>query len=226
VVVSVAILNRELYSIPEAARLLQIPPSTLQWWLEGRGDQYAPVIRDQATGSTAVTWGEFVEARYLRQYRRAHGVPLWRLRDFIGQLRDEYQVPYPLAHFTPFVGEGQRLVLRLQEDLDLPKSLWAFVSVPSGEVMLTGPAEQFLDRVEFAKDGDRWAERLRPLGRRSPIVIDPERSSGIPTVSGIRTEVLAELVAAGELTEDVAADFGIPAKLVKAAVAFEWRDTG
>jgi uncharacterized protein (DUF433 family) len=78
----------------------------------------------------------------------------------------------------------------------------------------------------FAEDGEQWAERIHPMGRRSPIVIDPERSSGIPTVRGIRTEVLAELISAGELPTDVAEDFGLPVKLVRAAVAYEWRDTG
>jgi uncharacterized protein (DUF433 family) len=221
----VTILDRELYTTSEAARLLQVAPSTLQWWLDGRG-QYPPVIRERATGSSIVTWGEFVEAKYLREYRRTERVPLWRLRGFIDRLRQDFQVPYPLAHFTPFVGEGRRLVIRAQEDVKLPARLWTFIAVPSGEVMLAGPANEFLTRVEFAKEGSREAERIRPLGRKSPIVIDPERSSGIPTVRGIRTEAIAELVAAGELPEDIAEDFNLPVKLVKAAVAYEWREAG
>lgn len=226
---SISVLERTLYSMTEAARLLDVAPSTLPWWLEGRGEgprtrAYAPVIRERPTGSNTVTWGEFVEAGYLRAYRREHGVPLWRLRAFIEQLRQDFQVPYPLAHFTPFVGEGRRLVLKRQDELNLPVALWAFISVPSGEVMLTGPAEQFLSRVEFATDGPQWAERVRPLGRGTPVVIDPRRSSGIPTIRGVRTEALAELIAAGELADDVAEDFGLPVNLVKAAVAYEWRD--
>src|SRR5690606_39664564 len=62
----VAVLDREMFTIGEAARLLRMPPSTLRWWLEGgtrRGKLYPPVIRREPTGSTTVTWGEFVEAR-------------------------------------------------------------------------------------------------------------------------------------------------------------------
>jgi hypothetical protein len=38
-------LDRELYAVGEAARLLRVPQSTLRWWLEGRavrGKQYLP----------------------------------------------------------------------------------------------------------------------------------------------------------------------------------------
>jgi hypothetical protein len=53
-------LDRELYPVGEAARLLRVPQSTLRWWLEGRtvrSKQYPPVIREEATGSGLVTWG-------------------------------------------------------------------------------------------------------------------------------------------------------------------------
>jgi hypothetical protein len=75
------VLEREFYPVREAARLLKVPESTLRWWLEGRR-QYPPVLREAATGSAVVTWGEFVEAGYLRAYRKKD-VPLPELRLFI-----------------------------------------------------------------------------------------------------------------------------------------------
>lgn len=222
------VLHRELYSVAEAADLLGVAVTTLRWWLEGgkrQGRLYEPVIRESATGSTTVTWGEFVEAGYLREYRRVHHVPLQQVRAFIDALRNAHQIPYPLAHFKPFVGEGQHLMLQLQQDLELPVELWAVVSVPGGQALLTAPAESFLSRVDFSPEGDQWAERLFPAGRKSLVVIDPQRSSGIPTIKGIRTEALAELVDAGEPAEAVADMFGVPVNLVKAAVSFEWQKT-
>ncbi|MGH8910680.1 MAG: DUF433 domain-containing protein, partial [Egibacteraceae bacterium] len=77
---SVAVLERELYTVGEAARLLRMPVSTLKWWLEGRPSEgRPPVLRPEPTGSNAVTWGEYVEAGYLREYRRRQ-VPLQHLR--------------------------------------------------------------------------------------------------------------------------------------------------
>ena len=76
------ILDRELYTETEAARLLRLAPSTLHWWLEGgerRGRAYRPVLRVEPTGSRLISWAEFVEAGLLRQDRRVHQVPLPQL---------------------------------------------------------------------------------------------------------------------------------------------------
>ena len=58
------------------------------------------MIRDVPTGDDIVTWGEFVELGYLREYRR-WGVPLQRLRPMIEELRREFATPYPLATARP-----------------------------------------------------------------------------------------------------------------------------
>ena len=60
------------------------------------------------------------------------------------------------------------------------------------------------------------------MGKESPVVIDPHRSFGAPSIRGIRTEALAELIDAGEPPEGVAEDFDLPVELVKATVAYEW----
>jgi hypothetical protein len=72
------VLEREMYTEAEAARLLRVPQSTLHYWLEGgqrRGKTYCPVIRIEPNGSRAVSWAEFVEAGlapFLPQRSRAH----------------------------------------------------------------------------------------------------------------------------------------------------------
>lgn len=222
----VSVLDIELYAVSEAARLLGVPASTLKWWLEGReagddGAGYAPVIRVEPTGSTAVTWGEFVEAGYLREYRRRHRVSLQHLRQVIDALRSEFGVPYPLAHFMPFVGPNRQLVLELEQQLDVPAAL-RMVAVVDGQQMLTPAAESFLERVEFAEDDPQWAERLYPVGKASPVIIDPGYNFGAPTVDGISTEVLAELVDAGEPIEDVARDYDLAPERLRHALAYEW----
>jgi uncharacterized protein (DUF433 family) len=218
------VLGRRVLSVREAARQLRMPPTTLIHWLEGgerQGRRYDPVLRVEPTGSRDMTWGEMVEARYLRAYRQK-SVPMQQLRPFISRLRDEFGVPYPLAHFRPFIGDGRRLLLEVQESVKLPGTLSAVYEVKSGQIILDPRAAEFLDRVEFAEDGDRSAERIYPAGRESPVVMDPRISSASPAVHGIRTEILAELADADVPVEDIAADFGLPLSVVKAAVAYEW----
>jgi uncharacterized protein (DUF433 family) len=217
-------LDRELYAVGEAARLLRVPQSTLRWWLEGRavrGKQYPPVIREEATGSGLVTWGEFVEAGYLKEYR-SRSVPLPELRRFIDELRGELHVRYPLAHLQPYVSAHRRLVLELQKTAGLPPEFGLVLEVTSGQLLLGRAAESFIEHVEFSEEGDNSAVRVFPVGKESPVVVDPHRSFGAPSIRGIRTEALAELIDAGEPPEGVAEDFDLPVELVKAAVAYEW----
>jgi hypothetical protein len=136
--VSPTALDRELYDEALAAEVLGVPRATLHYWLEGgerRSKTYAPILRPSATGAHTVTWGEFVEARYLREYRRTLGAPMPSLRAFIEHLRDELGVPYPLAHARPWVGPGRHLFISAQEQAGLPADLWACGLVPqSSEV--------------------------------------------------------------------------------------------
>jgi uncharacterized protein (DUF433 family) len=212
----------------EAARQLQIPASTLWHWLEGGnrgGTWYEPVLRTEPTGQKDVTWGEMVEARYLRAYRREHSVSMQRLRPFIARLREELGVPYPLAHFKPYVDTGRRLLLAAQQEAGLPEELRAVWEVTTGQLVLTAAVEEFLARVDFAEAGEREAQRIYPAGRQSPVVIDPLVASGAASVRGVRTEAIAELVEAEVPVKEVAADFGLPLSLVKAAVSYEWSST-
>jgi hypothetical protein len=67
---STTVLEREMSSEAEAARLLRVPQSTLHWWLDGgiyRNRSYRPVIRTEPTSGRSVTWAEFVEAGLLRE---------------------------------------------------------------------------------------------------------------------------------------------------------------
>ncbi len=77
-----SILERPVYGVYEAAGLLGLRSDRARSWLDGyerSGVRYPPVIREEHTGEDLVTWGEFVELGYLREYRRK-GVPLQQLR--------------------------------------------------------------------------------------------------------------------------------------------------
>src|SRR6266700_3009510 len=86
-VAAVQLLDRRVMTVREAARQLRIPETTLIHWIEGEqrgGTFYPPVLREEPTGQATVTWGEVVEARYLRAYR-TRNVPMQKLRPFIAE---------------------------------------------------------------------------------------------------------------------------------------------
>ncbi len=220
---TVSMLERPVYGTSQAARLLDLPPDTVRRWVDGytrAGIAYPPVIRDESTGDELLTWGEFVEVGYLREYRRRR-VSLQYLRPVIGTLRRRLGVRYPLAHARPFVADRQ-LVLAVQESVGLVPELRMITVGDDEQLMLTPPAAAFFEKVEFDHGPRGAAERLFPFGRGARVVLDPDRSFGAPTVGhGVRTDILAELVAAGESSMSIAVAYEVPVADVRAAVAYE-----
>lgn len=214
------VLEREMYTEAAAARLLRVAPATLHYWLEGRtrgAKTYKPVIRVDATGSNRVTWAEFVESGLLRQYRRAHNVPMVELRAFIASLRDRLGVPYPLAHARPFVS-GNKLVLEAQSQARLGAE-FALVAEVGGQYILTPPAQEFYERVTWEGDiAARWRPAADP---NSPVIMDPNVRFGAPSVGGISTSILREQDLAGEDETGLAQTFGLTLAQVRWALAYE-----
>jgi len=217
---NLSILERPVYGIVEAAGLLGLRPDRTRAWLDGyerSGTSYPPVVRPQATGSEVVTWGEFVELGYLREYRRK-GVSLQRLRPVIDELRRELGTPYPLATAQPFL-YGKELVLELQERHDVPRAI-AIVIRSGQQIMLTDSADRFFRKVEFDPHGDGAAKKIHPAGRASPVVIDPLVRFGNPSVDGASTERLWELFDAGETLAEISSNCDLPTDRVSAAIAY------
>jgi uncharacterized protein (DUF433 family) len=221
----VELLDRPVYGMSQAARLLGLRTDGLRHWIDGyerRGKVYAPVIRERSTGVDIVTWGEFIEAGYLREYR-AKQVTLQYLRPVIGFLRERLQVQYPLATLKPYKS-GRELALEAQEFVGLDPALSIVILGRDGTLMPSDSTIAFLDKVEFNGASD-VAERLFPLGRAKPIVLDPTRSFGEPTIptAGVRTEIIAELVGAGEDPGRIAEIYSISVADVEQVVDFEHR---
>ena len=207
-----------MFSEAEAARLLRVPQSTLHWWLDGGTRTYRPVIRLQPTGQRSVTWAEFVEAGLLREYRRTHGVGLAELRQFMDRLREEYGVPFPLAHYRPFVGPGRQLLLELQEQTHLDAD-YCLVTVANGQLVLTPAVQSFVERVEWADDvAVGWRPHDDPA---SPVRMSPSVRFGRPAIRGVSTEVLWEQVEAGSSADEVAESFDLRPADVRWAYGYE-----
>jgi uncharacterized protein (DUF433 family) len=218
---SVSILERPVYGVAEAAGLLGLRSDRARAWLDGyarEGVRYPPVIRTEHTGDEIVTWGEFVELGYLREYRRK-GVPLQRLRPVIEELRRELDTPYPLATAKPYVYDKE-LVLRLQEKADLPAAI-AIVIRSGQEILMAPETNRFFKKVEFETGDGGAALRLSPAGTASPVVIDPLIRFGRPAVRGVATERLWELHDAGESLEEIADGYDLDLDAVRAAVSYE-----
>lgn len=216
---STATLERELYSEPEAARLLGLPPSTLHYWLQGgirHGATYPPIIRPEPVERRWVTWAEFVEAGWLSAYRRGKKVPMQELRIFIVALREEFGVPYPLATSRPLVS-GRQLVLDAQVFAGLGPD-YRLVLPVENQLMLSYAGATFLERVIW--EGD-IAVGWKPHELQSAVTIRPDVRFGRPAVAGVSTLSLFELSEEGASADEIATDFQLSRSDVRWALAYE-----
>ena len=224
-VADVSYLEVPVMAPGEAGRQLGIPAATLKHWLDGHhvGSRfYPPVLRPEPSPAADVTWGEMVEADYLRAYR-SKGVSLQRLRPFIADCRERFGLRYPLAHLRPFT-DGRHLLLEAQTEAGLTGELRVIYELATGQLELHPRVVTFLERVD--RGGDATADvalALMPDGPESPVRQEPGVSSGASAVGGVRTEILREQYEVGEDTRDIAEMFGLDVHDVLAALRHEER---
>lgn len=221
-------LDKPVYQMNEAARLLRLPDKTLRRWIDGdrRFDKVIePLIRPESTGDTDVTWGEFVEAGLLREFRH-RSLPIERLRPLIAGLRERLGEPYPLAIARPLFAGGKEMLWEEQVARETPDSMLLVVrgGPEDGYQLVLGEiARDYVSRVEFEPPETGVAAKWYPATTRR-IVLDPRVSFGLPTINGVRTETLAELRNAGEPDTEIAriySDLGISVDDVRSASEFE-----
>jgi uncharacterized protein (DUF433 family) len=227
------LLSRPTYGLNQVDRLLRLPAGTARRWIDGydrSGKHYDPVVREQTTGHPIATWGEFVEARLLAEYRDA-GVPMLHMRPVIEALREELDTLYPLASARTWLRpQGRELVREVQERVGLEQRL-SLVVVRTGQHVAewSDEAEGFRDSLEWTDDSDdAQPARLRPESDLRDVLIDPLRGFGEPVVRGVRTEIIAELFAAGDSPTMIADTYELDRDLVDEAVRYELkrRDMG
>ena len=224
------LLDKPIYQVNEAARLLGLPHKTLRRWLDGdrRFDQLIePLIREAPTGSWNLTWGEFIEAGFLSGFRYKQ-LPMERLRPLIRDLRRTLGAKYPLAEARPLYSDGRELLWEQQAKHDLDGDLLPVVKGQASDgyqLVLSDVAKTFVDRVEFEPDEDGVVARWLPMGRTArKISLDPLVAFGLPAIAGVRTETIAELADAGESIasiHDVYGSLGLTAEDIGEAIAFE-----
>jgi len=218
------LLDRPTYSIQDLDGLLILPRGTARRWIDGyerAGRRHPPVVRPHSSGDETVTWGEFVEARLLAEFRRG-GALMVHMHRAVERLREEMNTLYPLAHARPFLDvEGRELVLRVQKAVHLPRS-YQLVVIRNDQLVLTDETAGFRDSSGYGEKS-RIVERIHPQPDLRLVVFDPLRRSGLPVVAGrsVPTDVVAEQIRAGDSVETIAEGYGLTRDQVEAAVRYE-----
>lgn len=212
------------YTIPEASRLLGVPARTLLRWVRGYGyDHHGPETRQppvwtaqydvEDEDGVLLGFRDLIEARVVDALRRRR-ISLPYIRQCLARAAEIVGSDHPFST-TMFKSDGRRIFVEITGDGAAPE----LVDLGDRQqVFRSFVARTFLD-LDFGADAaDRWWP-----DRKRAVVIDPAYAFGQPTVAGrgLKTQVVAQAVAAEGSVERVARLYELPVKAVRDAVAFE-----
>lgn len=223
------------YSVAEAARYLDIAPSTLRQWVGGRSYQTSTGPRSAAgliTPAKAgrpllLSFNNLVEAHVLAGMRLKEGIRMPKVRDAMQHVSEKMKVARPLLS-NRFLSDGVRLFFKLieaSEDGSSNREHVVDVSDDKGQVQITEVMAAYWRRIE--RDTHGVPIRLFPVVLRdleaTPITVDPRRSFGRPVVTGtgVPTFALVERYRASETVDELAKDFRLEREKVRLALRYE-----
>jgi hypothetical protein len=209
-----------LYTLAEAARYLDVPPSTLTSWAKGYRRQppgrpavvVAPVltaIHNTSIRGPVVPFVGLAEGLVLSAIRQG-GVPLQRIRPALAQLEKEFGVQHALASKRLYTDGAEVLFDYAQNggDPDAARAARELVVVRNGQRVFSDVVEAYLRRIEFGKDGYARLIHL-PAYQVADVVVDPTRGFGQPIFArgGARLEDAIAMFRAGESFDTVAEEY-------------------
>jgi uncharacterized protein (DUF433 family)/DNA-binding transcriptional MerR regulator len=207
------------YTLGEAGRLLNVPPSTIRHWLFGYSySHHGPKTHQEALWNPQygldqeeplLGFRDLLEARIVRGLR-SHGLGMPTIRACLRLAREITDDDHPFST-RRFRTDGKRLFVESEGaliDLKLRQHVIKRIIEPS-----------FVDLDFDAEAASRWW--LNP--RKKTIVLDPARSFGQPIVdsTGVSTARLLQAVDAEGSVDRVAQLYDLKPSVVRDALAFE-----
>ena len=201
-----------LYTIPEAAHLARVSPSTVRSWLYGAEDRESLF---DALPAPMVSFLQLIEVVVAANFRKAERVSLARLRNAYLNAKHILSLDYPFA-YERLEAVGGHIVRILHTEK--PSTSYQAVDEPS-QWTLPGLLAEVKRHIRYE---DQLAARWYPVGDEVPIVIDPRVTSGIPTIQdrGVTVHAIRKRFLAGQEMAFIARDFEIDKSIVEYAVRY------
>lgn len=206
-----------LYTVAEAARVIDVPTSTFHTWLRGyvrrppgrRQVVGRPIIHAPEpvrNGEPSVSFTNLVEAYVLAAIRK-RGIPLQRIRPALERLKEEIGLEHALASRRLYTAGAEILFDYAEREGD--ENVRELVEIRHGQRVFHEVIERYLVRIEFASDD--WATRIfLPQYERARVIVDPYFQFGQPCFERGRAKIqdVLERFWAGESLEELSKEFG------------------
>ena len=217
--------TQPMYTFSEAAQLARVSTSTVRNWLRGYGGpekEIHPIFTTHDRNIAMVSFLNLIEIVIAGQFRKALHVKYQTVISAYANSKEIVDSQYPFAHarLEPL---GDRIVYFIKnQPWDLSRQAidrteqW---SLPLELPPLPNEVLQIIDQIEYLQE---LAAKWFPVGRDVPIVIDPQVSTGIPTVegTGVTIGAIHERFKAGHKIEFLARDYELEPGIVQTVIQY------
>lgn len=226
---SASLLGKGIFTVPEAARLLQVRDAKIRGWVQGyKSVQVGPLIEaeiEKKGRTTVLSFTNLMEARFIDAFVQL-GMDVRTIRAILDEARHFARHPHPFATNTVFKTDGRKIFGEVATQTgdkhlyDLKKRNWAIREVLAP--LLKG-------EVTYNESGA--AQTWQPRPKRTPnVIVDPRFAFGRPIVRGavVPTSTLLDaFIAEGDVPiehayQNVASWFRVTPEAVREAVDFEY----
>lgn len=212
--------TRPLYTLRDAAAIVDVRPSTLHSWARGysfKGLDGSQHHSDALITTTGVGRGPVVpfvglgEAYVLAAFRAA-GVPMQRIRPALTRLEREFGVAAALTS-ERLKTDGAEVLWEYKSEGGDGTVVDELVVVRNQQIVFREVVQQYLRTITYR------AGRVAIIGLPqydTAVVVDPLRNFGQPTFAsrGVRVADVVGRLRAGEPATEVARDYGLqPAEI-------------
>lgn len=218
------VLGAGVYTLPDAARLVDLPSATIRRWVDGysfkgrdggRSHSFPVLHRDfpELEGEVVLSFADLVEVLFVKAFLE-EGVSMAGIRSAAKVACEIFESKHPF-NLKRFTTDGQSIFARLQmagaeeSVLDLARRQGVFREV----------IRPYLRQIEY--DAQNVARLWHPMPG-VPVLIDPRRSFGQPIVpEGVPTRALFGAHRSGENDDAIARWYDVQRRSVSAAIQFE-----
>jgi len=216
------VFTRPLYTLRDAAAIVNVRPSTMHDWARGRtykgvdGQQHVSEALIVTTGvgrGAVVPFLGLGEAYVLAAFRAA-GVPMQRIRPALARLEREFGLTAALTS-DRLKTDGAEVLWEYKSDGGDAEVIDELVVVRSQQIVFRDVVRDYLKTIVY-RDGQVALIGLPQY--RTKVIVDPLRNFGRPTIArrGIRVADVLSRVGAGEPAADVAMDYGLELDEIRA----------
>jgi len=209
--------TKPLYTFSEAAHLADVSIPTVKNWLYGYGDRPPLFATVTERKEAMVSFLQLIEIVVAARFRKAENTKFETVRLAHKNAQEIFEVEYPFAHMQlralgghiVYHIRGQKPDVSLQA-LDSPEQ-WT----------MPGLVQQEIQRFEYDSVFG-FVEKWHPQGKDIPIMIDPQISTGLPTIRnrGVTIQAVYDRFMARNPIDFIAKDLKLSPEQIEEAIRY------